>query len=154
MPLVKLLDTHVVGRPGSTVIAFGHTFTIQANGDATADIHEDFIKAEVAAGRYKVIQEPIKVINPNDIIELNVFTFELDQYYGAGSLDKLMKQIAPLRKELIEEFASSRLQITLQPSMTKRQMLRHISTVIESKIEDKQNSKDGEDDLSSDNGEK
>lgn len=142
MPLVKLLKTHVVGRPGDKVIAFGHEFTIEPDGTCVCDMHVDFIESEVRAGRIEVIDEdfdepkqPDKTSpfeKKDDDVErqktpLHKFGFDIDNYFGLNTEAALMKELSVLVKSDLREFAKSRIRIQFPARHTSEQMLNEIS---------------------------
>jgi len=145
MPIVKLLDTHIFGAPNSRFSAFGHVFTIQPNGEAHCDMHEDFIKTEVGAGRVELIAQNKKE-KIKDSTELETFTFDIGNYYGAGDLDKLMKKLGVLRKSLLTEFADTRLKIELPDSMSAKDMRAEISDTVNHRIVTLKDNSDKEND--------
>lgn len=127
---VKLIRTHVVGRPGEIVIAFGHKFEIQPNGDAVCDMHKDFIPTEVKARRVEVI-EPGNA-RPNEIIpELSGFTMDVADYFGKGNIDRLMNELARLRKDLLQEFVLSRFSIEIPSNIANHDILKQIRNLCE-----------------------
>jgi hypothetical protein len=123
----KLINQHITGRPGQIVMCWGHQFIIQPNGDAIAMIHRDFIKDEVAAGRYVVIEDDKKKTLPKE--HKSQFGTEIGNYFGAGSLDKLMQEISKLDITGISEFSKEKFSITLPPSMSKKEMLSEIEAL-------------------------
>lgn len=127
---VKLIRTHVVARPGETIIAFGHKFIMQPDGNAVCDMHKDFIPTEVAARRVEVIEPgPAK---PNEIVpELAEFSMEVSDYYGTGSVDRMTTQLSKLRKELLQEFASTRLSVDLPTTMSNKSMIKQIEDLVQ-----------------------
>lgn len=123
----KLINQHITGRPGQIVMCWGHQFIIQPNGDAIAMIHKDFIKDEVAAGRYVVIEDDEKKTLAKE--HKSQFGTELGNYFGAGSLDKLIQEISKLDITGISEFSKENFSITLPPSMSKEEMLSEIKAL-------------------------
>lgn len=167
--LVRLKDTHVIGKPGDVIVAFGHNFIMQPDGTATMRMHEDFIPTELAAGRIEIIEKPVthikdpikdantQYVNIKEAQEQNsqnseldsIFDFELDNYFGVGSVEKFRNKLTQLpRKELIEKFAQSRLQIELPQSMTKAEMIAELIATVKAKMPDKKEPVDVEDDES------
>jgi len=127
MPKVKLLRTKIVGPVGSTFRAFGHDFVIQPNREAHAIVHEDYIKAEVKAGRYVVIEDDSKA---NYEKEFGDLTFDVNQYFGAGDLAKLQKKIEKLRREALANFAETRLHLKFPDLMLKDEMMAEIMNIV------------------------
>jgi hypothetical protein len=122
---VKLLKTHVSARVGDTVRAFGHDFVMQPNGDVVCDMHKDFIPTEVAAGRVEVI-EPGKPRKDEIVPELEEFSFDPEDYFGTGSEDALKQRLTRKRKDLIQEFASTRLNVDIPESVANSKMIKQI----------------------------
>jgi hypothetical protein len=128
---VKLLRTHVIGRPGEIIVAFGHQFVMQENGDVVCDMHKDFIKTEVQAGRVEVIEPGKPEIKDNTVPELMMFSMEVKDYYGLGTSERLAAQLARLRKELLQEFAATRLSIKIPESVPNDKMLKQITSLVQ-----------------------
>jgi hypothetical protein len=127
---VKLLRTHVSALPGQIVTAFGHKFVMQRNGDVVCDMHKDFIPTEVAAGRVEVI-EPGPPKKDEIVPELMQFSMEVSDFYGIGDADKLQTALSKLRKELLQEFASTRLSVDLPGSIPNDRMIKQISDLVQ-----------------------
>jgi hypothetical protein len=109
---VKLIRTHVIGRPGEVVVAFGHKCVIQPDGSAVCDMHKDFIPTEVAARRFEVI-EPGPAKTKEVVPELAGFTMDVKDCFGTGSIDDLVKELSRLRQDLLQEFAETRFSILI-----------------------------------------
>ncbi|NIV99526.1 hypothetical protein GWN26_10490 [Candidatus Saccharibacteria bacterium] len=92
-------------------------------------MHKDFIPTEVAAGRVEVI-EP-KIPEKKEFVpELAQFSFEVSDFYGSGSMDKLMTNLSRLRKELLQEFAETRLSVEIPDSVSNKRILNQIKTLV------------------------
>jgi len=127
---VKLIRTHFVGRPGEIIVAFGHKFEIQPSGDAVCDMHKDFIPTEVAARRVEVI-EPGEA-RPEEIVpELAGFTMDVADYFGTGSVEKLMAELSRLRKELLQEFVLTRFSIEIPSNIPNEDIRQQIKRLCE-----------------------
>ena len=132
----KLNSKYVVGAPGTPFTAYGHQFIIQQNGDAVASIHKDFIENEVKAGRIIVLEENIKekqTAAQSD--ELSGFTMDIGTYFGAGDLEKLHKKVTILRKEAMQGFANSRLNLELPDTLSRNKMVMEIMNTVNSREE-------------------
>jgi hypothetical protein len=126
---VKLIRTHVVAAPGEIITAFGHKFEMQPNGECHCDMHRDFIPTEVGAGRVEVIEPGTP--QPEEVPELVQFTMEISDFYGTGSLEKLRTELTKCRKELLQEFASTRLQVDLPDTQPNNKMLKQIARLVQ-----------------------
>lgn len=126
---VKLLRTHVSALPGQIVTAFGHKFVMQPSGDVLCDMHRDFVPTEVAAGRIEVV-EPGPPKKQEIVPELMQFSMEVSDFYGVGDVDKLATALSKLRKELLQEFASTRLSVDLPNSIPNDRMIRQIMDLV------------------------
>jgi hypothetical protein len=128
---VCLINTIVVGTPGESVIAFGHTLTIQPNGEAHGDIHEDFVPGEVGAGRFRIVGDENKSIPAPRKDMLSGFGTEIKDYFGSNTLKDLYEKIKALKEEEVILFAETRLNLGLPASMSKDRMVKEISKIIE-----------------------
>jgi len=133
---VKLLNTMVVQRPGHVIRAFGHRFEVQPDGSAVAEVHEDFVEGEVAAGRYEVIEEqyfdkeiPDKIIvkNSQKKVEKYPFSNEIETYFGCGNISKFKNRISGLTKQQLQRFSDQKLGIKLPQQMSKTKMIAEIT---------------------------
>ena len=157
---VRLINTIVRGRPGKKFAAFGHQFEIQPDGSAVALVDEAFVESEVKAGRYVLVEDqfeenepeldpvidgPDRIIRnkkdaPSEVIvenPLEGFSNDLNNYFGAGSIDELRKKIKALNKNKMQLFAEKRLQFILPDSMGKARMVTEIVKTIEALIKAK-----------------
>jgi hypothetical protein len=125
---VKLIRTHLVARPGEIITAFGHKFVMQPDGTAVCDMHKDFIPTEVAARRVEVVEPGPPRSEP--VPELIQFSIEIEDYYGTGSIDKLATELSRMRKELLQEFASTRLSVELPETMSNESMIKQIKNLV------------------------
>lgn len=131
----KLLKRKLGVSPGESFTCYGHTWIMQPNGDSIGEIHVDFHKVETASGRYVVLdEEKIKITATSDL--QSEFTMDIGTYYGAGDLDKLRRKIGIQRKELIQSFADTRLNVSLPPTMSKSEMITEIMTMVRHKDKD------------------
>jgi hypothetical protein len=126
---VKLIRTHLVARPGETIIAFGHKFIMQPDGNAVCDMHKDFIPTEVAARRVEVIEPGPQ--RPQEVVpELVDFSMEIQDFYGTGSIEKLTSELSKLRKQLLQEFASTRLSVDIPGEIPNEDIKRQIIDLV------------------------
>jgi hypothetical protein len=134
----KLNSPYVTGAPGTVFTAYGHKFIIQANGDAVGSIHKDFVENEVKSGRLILLKDNIKekpVATQSD--ELSGFTMDIGTYFGAGDLEKLHKKVTILRKEAMQGFANSRLNLELPDTLSRNKMVVEIMSVVNAKDDKK-----------------
>jgi len=142
MPLVKLLKTHTIGAPGDKIVAFGHEFTIEPDGSCTCDMHQDFIDAEVSAGRIEVIDDEFEdtlnsapdetpdEINRKPIHALASFGMNMSDYFGTNNMSVFMGAVKQLLKEDLKLFAQTRLQLTFPARHTNEQMIEEIKEMV------------------------
>ena len=137
----KLLNKIIIARPGEILTCYGHKWIVQPDGTAIADIHVDFHEVEVKSGRYVVLEnqsESELKHKPKIEIEhksydhlLTGFTMDIQTYYGCENIDYLKKRLGYLNKDIIQNFAKSRLNITLPDSMRKDEMIAEIINIVE-----------------------
>lgn len=155
---VRLLHTIVKGRPGEKIRAFGHQFEIQPDGSCVAEIDEDFIDAEVDAGRYEIIEdaydetdrpEAVLVSKKNEepiVVEVNPlgkFNNEKNNFFGCSSAENLRKELKELKlKKDVRLFAEKKLGLELPERMGKERMISEIITTTESAIRHVEQQKD------------
>ena len=138
----KLINQIIVAPSGTQLNCFGHKWIVDDKGDAYADIHVDFHKVEVAAGRYVVVGNVPEVFIAADIsnsrttVAMPIFTMDIKTYYGAGDLEKLRENIEKLKREGLRNFAKSKLSINLPPNMGKEKMMAEIIELVTFKLQD------------------
>lgn len=126
---VQLLNTIVVGSPGETISAFGHAFTIQPDGSAHAFVDEGFVETEVAAGRYRVIDDAHAMAPRKDVLAGVNLGFEVTNYFGTNDINKLTENIRNLTSEQIKLFAETRLELNFPDSMSHKKMVDQIMQI-------------------------
>jgi hypothetical protein len=126
---VQLLNTIIIGSPGENITAFGHAFTIQPDGTAHAYVDEGFVKAEVAAGRYRVIDGDHVMAPRKDLLAGVNLGFEITNLFGTNDINKLNEQIRNLTDEQIRLFASTRLELNFPDSMSHKKMVNQIMKI-------------------------
>ena len=126
---VELLNTIVIGSPGENITAFGHAFTIQPDGSAQAFVDEGFVKAEVAAGRYRVFEEGHHMAPRKDLLANVNLGFEITNFFGTNDVNKLAEAIKNFTDEQVRLFAQTRLEISFPDSMSHRKMVREIMRI-------------------------
>jgi hypothetical protein len=141
MPLVKLLNTHVLAAPGDTIVAFGHTFIMEPDGSCVCDMHQDFIETEVGAGRVALIEDfddPVPVdenkpdeVDRESINPMNAFGMDIGDYFGTKNFSIFMGQINKLDKKGLKVFAHTRLRVTFPARHTNEQMIAHIKEMVQ-----------------------
>lgn len=100
--------------PNVPIILWGHTFHTQIDGSLCMEMDADFVKAEVRAGRVRVLEKPppgksnelmaAKVV----VIDKTAFTLNIGSYYGTGSLNNLIEKVSTMTKEEMIDFANER----------------------------------------------
>jgi hypothetical protein len=167
---VKLLHRYISGPPGNPIVIYGHTFVIQPNGEAHCDMHEDFVEAELQAGRIAKVDgsQPTYLSNkPEENMvptfpKLAGFTWDIGNYFGAGDLKKLIRKVEILNKSEMIEFARIKLSIELPQTMTNKDIVEEIKNTIKqrhnvvndlSSANQSPNTEENTDALNSDDGE-
>ena len=125
---------------GYIVNVYGHSFIVQKDGTLAATLEEEFIKSELKAGRYILAQgkhATNKEASNKPIAThlMDQFTYEIGNYYGAGSLKKLQEKIGVMRKAEINLFAETRLGHEFPGRMGKDKMVHELMTMIDTKYQ-------------------
>ena len=101
--------------PGQIIRIWGHDFVIQTDGSLCMNMHEDFVAAELKAGRIQKVspppgKEPEKMEKKITIVKEPPpgFTMDIGNYYGAGDLNALIEKVSELKTPAIARFAAER----------------------------------------------
>ena len=133
----KLLNKIIIARPGEILNCYGHKWIVQPDGTAIADIHVDFHAVEVKSGRYMILEdEPETESEPENKSYkslLSGLTMDIKTYYGCKNIGSLRIKLGYLKKDIINDFAKLRLNITLPDSMSKIEMINEIVNIVENR---------------------
>ena len=131
----KLLNKIIIARPGEILNCYGHKWIVQPDGTAIADIHVDFHAVEVKSGRYMVLEDEPESEPENKSYKslLSGLTMDIKTYYGCKNIGSLRIKLGYLKKDIINDFAKLRLNITLPDSMSKIEMINEIVNIVENR---------------------
>ncbi len=130
MPLVKLLNYHIIGDPGQKVEAWGYNFLIRKNGDLTEAVmempHVD-AEREQGAGRVVIIAYDV----PPEQKEPTL-TDSVADFFGAGSSAELREQLKGMSKHTLIAFAKKNLALDFPATTGKDALVAQICLKAES----------------------
>jgi len=136
MAKVRVILTQKVKHPvGSKLKIYGHDFIVQKDGTAAAMVEESVSGAEIKRGRYILADQAPKQIPVLNTSYVDSFGYDVGQYYGAGSLEKLKKKIDDMRKGEISHFAQTRLGENIRMNQSKSRMIFELIDAIKKQLE-------------------
>jgi len=107
-------NTHGL-RATTSVMMWGHTFTVQPNGILVAELEEHIARLELLNGRVTRYHESdFEIYKPEKEKEEKTepsFNFGIDigNYYGVGDLETLRQKISAMDISNIQKFAEEKL---------------------------------------------
>jgi hypothetical protein len=130
-----MLPRKYKGYPrGYRVQMWGYDFIVQKDGSLVASVPESHVKPGIKSGRYLLYEKEKAKEDKIDTTYLDTFGYDVGTYYGAGSLEALRKKISQLRKNELQLFAESRLDVKFTAKTGKDRMVTEVLEYVKGDI--------------------
>lgn len=129
--------------PGSIIRLWGFDFKIYPGKKLCVKMDNDFVPHEVKAGHVREMTSPPpgvveKFVPEQKEVHVQIskepFTMDFEDYYGSGSLDKLISKLERVTVPEIKSFAKKRFDVTFPINAKKVDILDEIRTLTDLKI--------------------